>query len=209
MKKKKHRQSIMETIDINAMITNIIGNEIITDAGWETLDFAEAREFFGLSDLQEWYSSRWSGGDYGELLTELEIDIVPNDKVAFEQFFEQYDCPPKRVDVIVAKAVYENHAWVRLLSLAMGSAADEEPFFQHWEEEAILLGIHLRKHLGLDIPVINDCQDAVRNQANKYSNIYWLSRKYVKKAHNLKVNQASKIYTESMWESEWLEEYWD
>lgn len=191
------------------MITKITGNEIITDAGWETLDFAKAREFFSLSDLQDWYESRWSGGDYWELLAELEQDIDPNDEEAEEQFFEKYDWTPKTVDVIVAKAVYKNYAWVRLLSLATGSVADEEPYFQHWEEEAILLGIHLREHIGLHIAVINDCKDAVRNQANRYSDIYWLSRKWVKKAHNLKVNQASKIYTESIWESEWVEEYWD
>jgi long-subunit fatty acid transport protein len=111
------------------------------------------------------------------------------------------------VDVIVAKAVSESDSWVRVMALPHFSKMDESLYFQQWEEEAILLGVQMRKSLGLDIPIINDCQDAVRRKMYQYAQIFWFPRRHVRAAHNLKIARATKIYTPQLWEEEWEAEW--
>ncbi|MBW4595392.1 MAG: hypothetical protein KME46_21425 [Brasilonema angustatum HA4187-MV1] len=47
----------------------------------------------------------------------------------------------------------------------------------------------------------------MRHLYGEYSNIGWQPRKYVGKAHSLKMSQATKIYNEQSWEAEWSEEW--
>ncbi|MEM1395284.1 MAG: hypothetical protein AAGG00_18720 [Cyanobacteria bacterium P01_H01_bin.150] len=183
------------------------GNEILCDAGWEKISFEKACEFFSPEVVREWYSSYWEEADISDLSAELGIDINQLDDQDLEKFLESYDWTPKEVNVVVAKAIYENHRWIRVLTIS--TPEFEEYIFQNHEMEAIYLGIHLRNYLKLDIPVINDCKNAVRYLYGRYPNIGWQSRKCVKAAHNLKISQATQLFDEERWDLEWEEEYWD
>ncbi len=61
----------------------------------------------------------------------------------------------------------------------------------------------MRNYLNLDVPVINDCKNAVRYLYSKYPSIGWQPRKCVASAHSLKISQATKVYNEQLWEAEW------
>lgn len=177
------------------------GNEIVTDAGWEKMTFEEACRFFRPEEIRDWYESYWSGADLPDLLVEIGVALDLNDEKVVEKFIENYDWTPKEVQVVVAKAIYENHAWVRVL--AISTPEMEEYCFHNHEMEAVYLGMHLRKYLNLDIPVINDCKNAVRHLYRSYEKIGWQPRNCVTKAHKLKIYQASKVYDEQSWDVEW------
>lgn len=88
----------------------------------------------------------------------------------------------------------------------MKNTNDEESYFHNHEIEAIRLGVHLRRYLNAhDIPIINDCQNAVRYLQGIYANIAWQPRNSVSIAHRLKIAQATKVYNEQTWEQELLE----
>jgi len=82
----------------------------------------------------------------------------------------------------------------------------EEPYFQNYEMEAIRLGVQLRKYIKEDIPVINDCKNAVRHLHGRYALIGWQPRNCVTAAHNLKISQATKVYNELLWDEDWVDE---
>lgn len=181
------------------------GKEIVTDAGWEKMTFEEACRFFRPEEIRDWYASYWSGTDISDLLVEIGVNLDSDDKEAVDNFLENYDWTPNEVQVVVAKAIYENHSWARVLTISTPDM--EEYCFQNHEMEAIYLGIHLRKYLNLDIPIINDCKNAVRYLHGRYPNVGWQPRNCVTKAHKLKISQATKVYNEETWNTEWDEEW--
>ena len=65
----------------------------------------------------------------------------------------------------------QKNSTVRLLTISTPDM--EEGYFHNHEMEAIHLGIHLRRFLNLDIPVVNDCKDAVRFVSREYKNVGW------------------------------------
>ncbi len=209
-RKKKSKNNFFPWMEEeNLTISSTTNNKIVTDAGWEIISFDEACKYFSPEEIREWYSSYWSGADITNLFAELEVDIDLENEEALDKFLDTYDWTPKKVNVVVAKAVYESNAWTRVLTIS--TPEFEEYNFENHEEQAILLGVQMRKHLGLDILVINDCKNAVRRVRRQYPTIGWQPRKCVRAAHNLKISQATKVYNEQVWESEWFEEEedWD
>ncbi|BAZ12146.1 hypothetical protein NIES4071_39740 [Calothrix sp. NIES-4071] len=205
-KRKRSLVSFPWEIDDRTLRITKTGNEIITDAGWKKLSFEQACQYFKAEEIKEWYSSYWEGADTSDLFAELGVDIDVEDSFSVDNFFENFDWAPKTVDVIVAKAVYANHAWVRVLQYELTWRA--EVCFDYHEREAILLGVHMRKQLGLDIPVINDNTNAVRSTLG-YTNIGWQPRKGVAAAHKLSISKATKIYDQDLWDEEWEDEEYD
>lgn len=187
------------------LLINITDNQIVTDAGWEKITFEQASNFFKPEEVKDWYASFWSGADISNLLVELDVNVDLDDEEAVDKFLESYDWTPKEVNLVVAKAIYENYAWARVLTISTPDI--EEYYFQNYEMEAILLGIHMRNYFNLNVPVINDCKDAVRYLYGKYPNVGWQPRKCVASAHCLKISQATKVYDEQSWEAEWEENY--
>lgn len=177
--------------------------QITTDAGWEKISFDQAPQFFSSQTIQDWRESFIEGiDDISDLISAQGVDIDLDDDAAIDKFLDNYK--PQQINVVVAKAVYDIHFWVRILTIS--TPEDEEYYFHNHEIEAVRLGIQLRKHLNLDIPVINDCQDAVRYLSGQYPNIGWQPRHCVSIAHKLKIAQATKVYTEQTWDEEWDEE---
>jgi hypothetical protein len=204
-KKKKPRKSLFPwEVDDKYLIIAKKGNEILTDAGWEKMTFEEACQFFAPEEIRDWYVSCYSHTDISHLIVDMNLDIDLEDDEAVENFLSNHDWIPKEVQVVVAKAIYENHYWARVLTVSTPDM--EESYFQNYEIEAIYLGIHLRKYLNLDIPIINDCKNAVRYLFGRYPNIGWQPRNFVTKAHKLKTYQATMVYNQQSWEAEWDEE---
>lgn len=187
----------------NLLITTT-GNQIVTDAGWEKITFEQVCRFFQPEEVRDWYASNWEGADISDLFVELGINMDLDDAEAVDKFLESYDWTPKEVNVVVAKAIYENSAWARVLTISTPEL--EEYCFHNHEMEAILLGVHMRDYLNLNVPVINDCKDAVRYLHSKYTNVGWQPRKCVASAHSLKISQATKVYNQQFWEAEWEED---
>ncbi|MEH2107438.1 hypothetical protein [Nostoc sp.] len=78
----------------------------------------------------------------------------------------------------------------------------EELYFHNYEMEAIRLEIQLRKYIKEDISVINDCKDAVRHLHRTYALIGWQPRNCVTADHNLKISQATKVYSQLLWDED-------
>ncbi|BAY42048.1 hypothetical protein NIES2111_64440 (plasmid) [Nostoc sp. NIES-2111] len=176
--------------------------QITTDAGWEIISFDDAFRFFSPQTITDWRESFLEGfDDISDLISAQSVDIGLEDEAAVDKFLDNYK--PQQINVVVAKAVYDTHAWVRVLLIS--TPEDEEYYFHNHEIEAIRLGIGLRRYLNLDIPVINDSQDAVRHLQGKYPNIGWQPRHCVSLAHCLKIAQATKVYNEQAWGEEWDE----
>lgn len=179
------------------------GREIVTDAGWEKIPFEDATKFFTLQTLNDWRESFLESVDIDDLISSQELDIDLDDNAAVDKFLDGYS--PSEVNVVVAKAVYDTYAWVRVLLIS--NPDDEEYYFHNHEMEAIRLGVHLRKYLNDNsILIINDCQDAVRYLHGRYPNIGWQPRNCVSIAHQLKIAQATKVYNEQAWDDEWSEQ---
>ncbi|GAA6620136.1 hypothetical protein NUACC26_059520 [Scytonema sp. NUACC26] len=206
--KKKKRSLYPWEQEENLEIVGIKGDFISTDAGWEELTFLQACNYFSPEEIRDWYQQYWEGAELAELLVELDVDIDLDNEEAVDKFFETYDWTQQSVQVVVAKAVYDSHRWT--LVTAISTPWMEERCFENHEHTAIELGIHLRRYLNRDsLPIVNDSQDAVRRARWHYKNIGWLPRKAVKDAHNLKLQQASKIYSNTLWDREYINEIED
>ncbi|MDZ8226703.1 hypothetical protein [Nostoc sp. ChiVER01] len=204
-RKRKHQKTSFPWMveEKNLFITKT-GNEIVTDAGWEKISFEEARKLFSPETFQEWYELFLENTDISEILSESNVDIDLDDESAIDKFLQRSNWTPKQVNLVVAKAIYKNHAWVRALLISTPDV--EEPYFQNYEMEAIHLGVQLRKYIKEDIPVINDCKDAVRHLYGRYALIGWQPKNCVTAAHNLKISQATKVYSELLWDEDWEDE---
>ena len=201
-RKNKRHQKFFPLFDDLPKIT--APDKIVTDAGWDKIKFSEVCNFFTPEEIRDCYISFFA--DISELLSDEDFDLDLECEKEVEEFLSNYDwgreeVKDKEVRVVVAKAIHENHQWVRLLTIS--SPDMEENNFHTHEMEAIYLGIHLRRFLDLDIPVINDSQDAVRFVSGEYKNVGWQPRKCVTKAHKLKISQASKVYSPTTWDEEW------
>ncbi|MGC9527093.1 MAG: hypothetical protein ACP5D7_16300 [Limnospira sp.] len=211
--KKKGRRidNFYASFDIDDLVKTsrkLVANsdgKIVTDAGWERLTFAEACQYFPAEEIREWYQQNWQDADLEYLIDDLEIDLDLEDDEAVERFLETYDWTPTTLEIIVAKAVYQDHAWARPLVMAWREWDSE--IFESYESQALSLGIYMREQLNLDIPVINDCQKAVI-WFSGYSFVGWQRRRFVKPAHALKISKATRVVTELEWE-EWESKWCD
>lgn len=201
-KHKKKQKNVPPWLAHENLFIPKTGQQITTDAGWERISFDDAAKFFSNQTIQDWHESFIEGfDDISDLLLAQGVDIDLEDKAAVDNFLDNYK--PQHINVVIAKAVYNIHSWARVLLIS--TPEDEEYYFHNHEIEAIRLGIGLRRYLNLDIPVINDCQDAVRYLQGKYPNIAWQPRHCVSVAHRLKIAQATKVYNEQTWDEEWNE----
>jgi hypothetical protein len=201
-KHKKKQKNVPPWLAHENLFIPKTGQQITTDAGWEKISFDDAAKFFSTQTIQDWHESFIEGfDDISDLLLAQGVDIDLEDEAAVDKFLDNYK--PQHINVVIAKAVYNIHSWARVLLIS--TPEDEEYYFHNHEIEAIRLGIGLRRYLNLDIPVINDCQDAVRYLQGKYPNIAWQPRHCVSVAHRLKIAQATKVYNEQTWVEEWNE----
>jgi hypothetical protein len=201
-KHKKKQKNVSPWLAHENLFIPKTGQQITTDAGWEKILFDDAAKFFSNQTIQDWHESFIEGfDDISDLLLAQGVDIDLEDEAAVDNFLDNYK--PQHINVVIAKAVYNIHSWARVLLIS--TPEDEEYYFHNHEIEAIRLGIGLRRYLNLDIPVINDCQDAVRYLQGKYPNIAWQPRHCVSVAHRLKIAQATKVYNEQTWDEEWSE----
>ncbi|MBW4429878.1 hypothetical protein [Nostoc sp.] len=201
-KHKKKQKNVPPWLAHENLFIPKTGQQITTDAGWEKILFDDAAKFFSNQTIQDWHESFIEGfDDISDLLLAQGVDIDLEDEAAVDNFLDNYK--PQHINVVIAKAVYNIHSWARVLLIS--TPEDEEYYFHNHEIEAIRLGIGLRRYLNLDIPVINDCQDAVRYLQGKYPNIAWQPRHCVSVAHRLKIAQATKVYNEQTWDEEWSE----
>ncbi|MEH1945367.1 MAG: hypothetical protein V7L01_34865 [Nostoc sp.] len=201
-KHKKKQKNVPPWLAHENLFIPKTGQQITTDAGWEKISFDDAAKFFSNQTIQDWHESFIEGfDDISDLLLAQGVDIDLEDEAAVDNFLDNYK--PQHINVVIAKAVYNIHSWARVLLIS--TPEDEEYYFHNHEIEAIRLGIGLRRYLNLDIPVINDCQDAVRYLQGKYPNIAWQPRHCVSVAHRLKIAQATKVYNEQTWDEEWSE----
>ncbi|BAY73296.1 hypothetical protein NIES23_61240 (plasmid) [Trichormus variabilis NIES-23] len=201
-KHKKKQKNVPPWLAHENLFIPKTSQQITTDAGWEKISFDDATQFFSTQSIQDWRESFVESlDDISDLISAQGVDIDLEDEVAVDKFLDNYK--PQQFNVVVAKAVYDIHSWVRILTIS--TPEDEEYYFHNHEIEAIRLGIGLRRHLNLDIPVINDCQNAVRYLQGKYPNIGWQPRNCVSVAHRLKIAQATKVYNEQAWDEEWDE----
>ncbi|MEH2001242.1 MAG: hypothetical protein V7L00_21250 [Nostoc sp.] len=201
-KHKKKQKNVPPWLAHENLFIPKTGQQITTDAGWERISFDDAAKFFSNQTIQDWHESFIEGfDDISDLLLAQGVDIDLEDEAAVDNFLDNYK--PQHINVVIAKAVYNIHSWARVLLIS--TPEDEEYYFHNHEIEAIRLGIGLRRYLNLDIPVINDCQDAVRYLQGKYPNIAWQPRHCVSVAHRLKIAQATKVYNEQTWDEEWNE----
>ncbi|MEH1997158.1 hypothetical protein [Nostoc sp.] len=173
-KRKNHNPPFPWMVEKENLFIAPTGNEIVTDAGWEKISFEEARKLFSPETFQEWYELFLENTDISEILSESNVDIDLDDESVIDNFLQRSNWAPKQVNLVVAKAIYKNYAWVRGLLISTPDA--EEPYFHNYEMEAIRLGIQLRKYIKQDIPVINDCKDAVRHLHGRYTLIGWQPR---------------------------------
>lgn len=179
-------------------------SQIVTDAGWERLTFAEACQYFPAEEIRDWYQQNWENADLEYLIDDLEIDLDLEDDEAVDRFLETYDWTPKTIQIIVAKAVYQDHAWARPLVMAIPEW--DSYLFENHEAQALLLGIYMKEQLNLEIPVINDCQNAVRCFWGIPELIAWKPRNFVRSAHALKISKATRVVTELEW-LEWESQF--
>lgn len=201
-KRKKKTKNQFPWLESENLFMTHTNHEIITDAGWEKIPWGDAAKFFHQQTISDWRESFLEWIDIADLISAQQLNIDLDDDAAVDKFLEGYNSP--EINVVVAKAVYEEHSWVRVLLIS--TPDDEEPYFHNHEIESILLGVHLRRYLNVhDIPIINDCQDAVRYLQGMYANIGWQPRNCVSVAHRLKIAQATKVYNEQTWEEEWSE----
>jgi hypothetical protein len=186
-KHKKKQKNVPSWLAHENLFIPKTGQQITTDAGWEIISFDDATKFFSNQTITDWRKSFIEGfDDVSDLLSLQGVDIDLEDEAAVDEFLANYK--PQQINIVVAKAVYDIHSWVRILTIS--TPEDEEYYFHNHEIEAIRLGVQLRRYLNLDISVINDCQDAVRYLQGKYPNIGWQPRHCVSVAHRLKIAQA-------------------
>ncbi len=161
------------------------GDAIFTDAGWATLSYQEALQHFAKEEIEAWWLDYTSEIGIEDLCEELEIDPPNEDD---EDAIATVVASPKSVSAIIAKACYGQQKWVSVIALPDGT-----PFFDKHEKKGILLGTQLREELSLDVPVVNDNRNAVKEMKEKYPNIKWARRGRTKAAHNFSFEEATLV----------------
>lgn len=165
--------------------------KIVTDAGIETIAYNDALEFFTEQKIRSWWLEITENWELDLLFDELEISIDLDNEEAVEEFLENYNTLPKTVALICARAVCGKEKWIKILRLSPYGL-----FQSSYEEEAIMLGVKLRDYLQEDLLIINDNKDAVKKLKPTIPNLFWQRRNKVEKADKLRLNAATKIFSE-------------
>lgn len=197
---------------------------IFTDAGFDIIDLELANKCFDYYDILNWWETKvcWEEIDlYPEDFEQLiptYIDVYNPEvtKQVLEDLIAKYNWLPQEFEVVTAKAFYNfEYQWVEVIELSYGY--EENNNFDCYEGKAIQLGKTLKQELERDnLLIVNDNQNAVTTANgipefykwdkflfkeiekelinNTSIDIFWMPRKHVTVAHNLSLNQASKIF---------------
>lgn len=157
------------------------GPAVITDAGWDTLSYAEALRYFPEPEIRAWWTAHTEALELEHICEDLGIAVpAEDDEAQIEAIWEML---PSQISVITARACYQDQRWASVLSLP------EDGFFSaRFERQALLLGILLREALGLDIAVVNDNRGVVKALRPHYHRIHWTPK--VNAAHKLTLRDA-------------------
>ena len=191
--------------------------QIITDAGFESIDYGIALKYFTLSEIIAYWESII---DFSDIESEAEIEqfeaLISMDCSCFseiksQEFIEdlitQFSWLPDLVDVALAKAVCGiKYKWIKVLNLL--PKIDGQYYIDSFETEAIWLGLALKKEINeSNLSVINDNQNAVSDinhilsqnhtsilEKNQNPEVFWSPRNFVFQADRLKIQEATKIF---------------
>ena len=191
--------------------------QIITDAGFESIDYGIALKYFTLPEIIAYWESIIDFSDI-ESHAEIEqfealmsINCSSFSEIKSQEFIKdlitQFSWLPDLVDVALAKAVCGiKHKWLKVLTLL--PRIDGQYYIDSFETEAIWLGLALKKEINeSDLSVINDNQNAVSDINNILSRnntsiiekdnkpeVFWSPRNFVFQADRLKIQEATKIF---------------
>ena len=215
-KKKKSKKRFFDNVE--SCLVPAIDTEgldcIITDAGFDSLDYKLASKCFDYYEIIDWWSSTLDTEEFSrEFPTNVDIYNPEENKKALEYLVSKYDWLSQEIRVVTAKAFYDlDYQWVEILSLSYGQY--EADNFDYYEEMAILLGRKLKEELGQEnLLILNDNQNAVLSVngisdyyrwdkslpfeedeiVNTPTDVFWIPREQATLAHNLKVERATKI----------------
>lgn len=158
--------------------------------GWESLRWSEAIQLGGAEAMAAWWRSHIDANfdDY------LSAEELPGGGDIYTDIY----APPEQVSWMVAKAVYANERWL----LWLWPVEEGDPRLVTWAEcQAIWLGVAMAETMGLDIAIVNDSKDAVRDHCggrtswkNGRPGIVWRRRQCVTQAHRLSRKDATKVW---------------
>ena len=195
---------------------------IITDAGFETIDYHLALKYFSLEEIFNYWQCYLN---FQELASETELEqfeeLLSNNDYSFSDRSAQEFCTllvaqfswlPTYFDVATARTVYgTNYRWVKLIALQPRWKGLD--YIDSYETEAIKLGLNLKQELEApNLMVINDNKHAVAEINGLLScdrsflknflallpdnppEVFWGYRKSVKVADSLKIEEATRIF---------------
>ncbi len=195
---------------------------IITDAGFERIDYQLALKYFSLEEIFNYWECYL---DFEDIEAEAEIEkfseLANTNYYSFSEqkqqefltlLISQFDWLPTSFDVATARAVYSlDYRWVKIIALL--ERYDGLSYIDSYEAEAIRLGLHLKKELNSpDLSVINDNKHAVAESNGIFSfdgsflkdylasikenppEVFWGPRKSVKLADCLSIHEATRIF---------------
>ena len=198
-------------------------SRIITDAGFESIDYQLALQYFSLEEIVNYWelTSDFLSRESEEEIEKFEELVSANysgfseakQKEFVELIMRQFSGIPTLLDVATARAVYNlEHRWIKILALL--KRTEIELYIDSYETEAIRLGLALKKELNdLNLAVINDNKHAVSSingiisfdprflkdfrefiKENK-PEVFWSPRKFVNQADRLSIHEATRIFT--------------
>ena len=154
-KQKKRKSKFPTQLTIDACPARR-DERIITDAGFERINYQLALQYFSLEEMCYYWECYY---DLAELATETELEqfeeVLSNYDYSFRDRFPQEfltslvtQCSwlPTYFDVATAEAVYaKNYRWVKIIALQ--PRWEGLDYIDSYESEAIRLGLDLKQEL--------------------------------------------------------------
>jgi hypothetical protein len=127
----------------------------------------------------------------------------------------------ENIEIITARAVFANYFWIQIITLMPDDRDFADGMITQHEETAIKLGLAMRDYIGDDhLIVVNDSQHAVGNfngwgflppdqriikeekerLKQQSHTVLWAERKSVRLADQLKLHQATKIFSSDIFD---------
>lgn len=222
-KKGKSKSKFPHQLTISACPSNL-EEQIITDAGFESVDYQLALQYFPLEEIFNYW-------EYAIDLSDIEADdevekfeelMNSTDYYSFSEekqqqllnsIIAQFSWLPPSLDIATARAVYSlDYKWVK--AIAICDRYDGQLYIDSYETEAINLGLYLKQEIGNpNLSVINDNKHAVSSvngiiscepwflkefveftKENKPT-VFWSPRKFVKQADRLSIRDATRVFS--------------
>ena len=220
-KKGKYKFKFPHQLTISACPSNR-KERIITDAGFESVDYQLALQYFPLEEIFNYWEYAI---DLSDIEAEDEVDKFEElmNSTAYYSFSEekqkellnsiitQFDWLPPALDIDTARAVYEDYKWVKAIAIQERYYGID--YIDSYETEAINLGLYLKQEIGNpNLSVINDNKHAVSSvngiicfepwflkefveftKENKPT-VFWSPRKLVKQADRLSIHDTTRVF---------------